>query len=154
MSPPSGRGNRVLKMVYPMAPLIMEDLNSDDFLIGGLNVYSWDRELPCNKAVLPDTGLLHPSPALECIFIMLIFAVIIQHLLYWQSHTELFRTAKGWFGFQSKFDLDSLFPSFFLLQINLVLISPSSQPCWLEKLEGKDRGTIWGATPESQGIYS
>lgn len=102
MSPPSGRGNQVLKMVYPMAPLIMEDLNSDDFMPGGLNVYSWDKELPQNKAVLPDTGLLHPSSALEYIFIMLVFAVTIQHPLCWQSHTELFRTVKGWFGSQSK----------------------------------------------------
>lgn len=132
----------------------MKDFNSDYFLPGGLNVYSWDKELPHNKAVLPDTGLPHPSPALEYIFIMLIFAVIIQHLQCSQSCTELFRTAKGWFESQSK---------------QAGSLSPFSPPfsfyrlawCWSPLLPspvgwgGVDRTeALWGTTPESQGIYS
>lgn len=39
------------------------------------------EEWLCNKAVLLDIGLLHPSPALGYILIMLTFAGIIQYQL-------------------------------------------------------------------------
>lgn len=49
----------------------------------GEQIFTPVKELPHNKAVLPDAGLSHPSPALEYILIMLIFAEIIQHQLCW-----------------------------------------------------------------------
>lgn len=115
---PSGRRNRLLKLVYPMASFIRGDFSWDDFLPGGTNVYSWVKELPCNKAILPDAGLPHPSPALEYILVMLIFAEIIQHQLRWQSpqsYSEQLRADLG--PRANRLILFPPFPSFLLLQV-------------------------------------